>query len=147
MPRAIFPRGSRPVFKHLFSREKIHVFGALSGETFSSAIAEKLNTETYLQFVKHLMNLYGKIVTVIDSVSYHKSKKAKKFYEENEDRLKVFYFPKYSPKMNPTEQVWRRIKAWLATRIWFTKIELEEQLCCALNNRDFIVKIYDYLVR
>lgn len=133
--------------KHLFSREKIYVFGALGEEIFSSAIAEALDTETHLQFVKHLMNLYGKIVIVIDSVKYHTSKASLKFYEENKDRLKVIYFPKYSPKMNPTEQVWRKIKKWLATRIWFTKNELEEQVTLALNNRDFAVGIYDYLVR
>jgi transposase len=68
------------------------------------------------------MNLYGKVILVIDSVSYHKSKKTLKFYEENKDRLKVIYLPKYSPKMNPTEQVWRKMNKWLATRIWFTKM-------------------------
>jgi len=110
-------------------------------------MADKLNSDSYLQFIKHLIRKYEKIVIVIDSVSYHRSKKLKEFYKENEERLKVFYFPKYSPKMNPTEQVWRRIKKWLAGRIWFTKEELEEQLVSALNNPEFAVKIYDYLVR
>lgn len=118
----------------------------LDGE-LSSVMAEKLDSDSYLQFVSHLIKKHGKIIIVIDSVSYHKSKKLKIFYEENVDKLKVFYFPKYSPKMNPTEQVWRRIKKWLAGRIWFTKDELEEQLVCALNNPEFAVKIYDYLVR
>jgi hypothetical protein len=35
----------------------------------------------------------------------------------------------------------------LAGRIWFTKDELEEQLVYALNNPEFAVKIYDYLMR
>lgn len=133
--------------KHLFTREKIYVFGALSEGVFSSAMADALNTETYLQFISHQIKLYEKIVIVIDSVRYHTSKTAQKFYDKNKERLKVIYFPKYSPKMNPTEQVWRKIKKWLATRIWFTKNELEEQVAYALNNRDFAVRIYDYLVR
>jgi len=110
-------------------------------------MAEKLDGDSYLQFLNYLIRKHGKIIIVIDSVSYHKSKKLEKFYAENADKLKVFYFPKYSPKMNPQEQVWRRIKKWLATRIWFTKEELEEQVSYALNNPEFAVKIYDYLMR
>jgi len=85
---------------------------------------------------------------VIDGVKYHFEKKnVQKYYEENKDRLMVIQLPAYSPKLNPIEQVWKKIKKWLATRLWNTVEELEQQLVSALNNPDFMVKIYDYYVR
>lgn len=94
------------------------------------------------------MNKHGKIVIVVDGASYHFEKAhVQKFYEENKHRLKVIQLPAYSPELNPIEQVWKKIKNWLATRIWCTKEELQEQLVNALNNPDFTVKIYDYFIR
>ena len=55
--------------------------------------------------------------------------------------------PAYSPELNPIEQVWKKIKKWLATKIWFSVEELQQQLIKALNNPNFMIKIYDYYVR
>lgn len=148
MTRGIFPIGSSPVIDHLFTRERICVFGGLSNTFFSAKISDKLNAQTYLPYIESLIRKYGKIIIIIDGVRYHFEREhVQKFYEENEDKLKVIQLPAYSPKLNPIEQVWKKIKQWLATRIWYTKQELEQQLVIALNNPDFMVKIYDYYVR
>lgn len=111
-------------------------------------MAEKLNNETYLAYVKHLLKLHGKIILIIDGVRYHFEKShVQEFYKQNTSTLKIIQLPAYSPQLNPIEQVWKKIKKWLATVIWFTKEELEKKLAEALNNSDFMVKIYDYYGR
>lgn len=109
---------------------------------------ERCNAQTYLQFLKSLLRKYGKIVLIIDGVKYHFEKKlVQKFYNDNKEILKVIQLPPYSPELNPIEQTWKKIKAWIATRIWSDKEELQNQLAIALNNPIFITKFYDYLIR
>ncbi|MFH0875339.1 MAG: transposase [archaeon] len=146
--KGIFKVGSSPTIIHLFTREKIFVFGGLSECFFTSCMADKLNHETYLRYVEFLVRKYGKIILVLDGVKYHFEKaKVQKFYQEHEDVLEIIQLPAYSPKLNPIEQVWKKIKRWLGTRIWYTVEELQEQLTSALNNPDFRVKIYNYYMR
>ena len=120
----------------------------MSNSFINSKIADKLNNETYLQYIKSLVRKYKKIIIVIDGVRYHFEKEhVQKFYEDNKDKIKVMQLPAYSPKLNPIEQTWKKVKNWLATRVWLTKEELQNQLIIALNNPDFKVKIYDYFMR
>lgn len=101
-----------------------------------------------MPFVKSLLRKYKKIIIVIDGVKYHFEKDhVQKFYEKNKDCLKVMQLPAYSPELNPIEQVWKKIKKFLATKPWFSVEELQHQLINALNNPKFMVKIYDYYVR
>lgn len=131
---------------YAWSREKICVFGGLSTEFFSAKISEKLNHETYLPYLKSLLRKYGKIIIVIDGAKYHFEKEhIQTFYKFNKHRLKVMQLPAYSPELNPIEPVWKKIKKWLANRIWTNREELENQLVLALNNPFFMSPIYDYL--
>ena len=108
----------------------------------------RCNAQTYLQFLKSIIRKFGKVAIILDGVKYHFEKKlVQKFYNENKDKLKIIQLPPYSPELNPIEQTWKKMKAWLATRIWTNKEELQEQLVIALNNPEFIIKFYDYLVR
>jgi len=43
----------------------------------------------------------------------HTSINTKKFYYYNKDALKIIFLPKYSPFMNPQEQIWCYLKAQL----------------------------------
>ena len=68
----------------------MYVFGGLSTSFFSATIAEKLDNETYLAYVKHLLKLHGKIILVVDGVRYHFEKEhVQEFYKENGSRLKI----------------------------------------------------------
>jgi len=87
-------------------------------------------------------------VLIVDGVGYHFEKEhVQKFYAENKEKLKIIQLPSYSPELNPIEQTWKKIKKWLSGRIWSNKEELQQQLAIALNNPDFMIKFYDYLVR
>ena len=67
-----------------------------------------------------------------------------KFYGANKEKLVVIQLPAYSPKLNPIEQTWKKIKKWLAITPWGSKKEFEMKLVMALNNKDFMSKMFDY---
>jgi transposase len=118
----------------------------LSIDEFSAQLTEeKCNAQTWLQFLKSLLRKFGKILIVIDGAKYHFEKKiVQKFYEENKHRLVVVQLPSYSPELSPIEPVWKKIKKWLAITPWATEQEFEMKLVEALNNPDFMVKMFDY---
>lgn len=106
---------------------------------------EKCNAQTWLQFLKSLLRKYEKILLIIDGAKYHFEKElVQKFYEENKEILIIIQLPPYSPELNPIEQVWKKIKKWLAITPWATEKEFEMKLVEAMNNPNFMVKMFDY---
>jgi transposase len=141
-----FPVGCHPTIKYAWSRDKFFVLGGLSTSSFNAKIADELNAHSYLGFLSSLLRKYKRCIIIIDGAKYHFEKsKVRTFYESHKDRLKVIQLPPYSPNLNPIEQVWKKIKKWLATKIWFTKEDLEKHILFALNNPHFMSPMYDYL--
>lgn len=141
-----FRKGSKPAIKTVHTKKRRSVFGALSKDKFSAQLTElRCNAQTYLQFLKSLLRKYGKSAIVIDGAKYHFEKSlVQKFYKENKDRLVVIQLPPYSPNLNPIEQVWKKMKKWLAITPWATEQEFEMKIVEALNNPDSMVKMFDY---
>ena len=91
------------------------------------------------------MRKYGKILIVVDGAKYHFEKEhVQKFYKEHKENLVVTQLPPYSPKLNPIEQVWKKIKKWLAITPWATEEEFEIKLAEALGNPNFMTKMFEY---
>ena len=130
----------------IHTKKRRSVFGTLSQEEFSSQLTEeRCNFQTWLQFLKSLLRKYEKILIVVDGAKYHFEKEhVQKFYEENKHQLVIVQLPPYSPNLNPIEQVWKKVKKWLAITPWATEKEFEIKLAEALNNPDFMVKMFDF---
>ncbi|KYK28867.1 MAG: hypothetical protein AYK19_05385 [Theionarchaea archaeon DG-70-1] len=143
-----FLKGSKPVVQYLYKRkERFCVLGALSKDEFVYQITEEnFNSDIFEQFVSFLIEKFGKIVIVIDQAKYHTSHHMQDFYQQHTDCLHVEYFPSYSPEVNPVEQVWRKVKRWLALILWKNKDGLEDQLISAFESDLVMVPIYDYLL-
>lgn len=143
-----FKKGSKPVIKYLHKRKERHrVLGALSKDSFFYQFAEEnFNSLVLEQFLLSLIEKFGKVVIVIDQARYHTSYYMQDFYEQHKDCLRVEYFPSYSPELNPAEQVWRKVKTWLALTLWTSKDELKEQIIFAFESGLAMVPIYEYLL-
>jgi transposase len=59
------------------------------------------------QMLQH--HRWRQLVVVMDQAPPHVSKKTREFIA-GEDRLTVYYLPKYSPDWNPDEKVWNHLK-------------------------------------
>jgi transposase len=118
----------------------------LSAEEFVYAFSEKLNSEVFAQFIQSLIDQFEKVVLVMDHARYHTSRYMQEFYKAHEHQVHVEWFPSYSPELDPTEQVWRKMKKWLSIRVWTSADELKKQLIVGFESDFLLVPIYDYLL-
>ncbi|MEG1010017.1 MAG: transposase, partial [Clostridia bacterium] len=75
--------------------------------------AKKSITHVEIQaHLEHLLDLnpQKKVVVFMDNAPTHKSAKIQEFYQKNKDILEVILLPRYSPYMNPQENVWHYLK-------------------------------------
>ena len=100
------------VYKYPCKR-KSKFYGAVTIDdelSFLFQKAEWFNSNTFQQFLEYLLTVFDKIYLILDNVRYHKAKKNEKFLKENEDRLKLFFLPPYSPDLNAVEHIWKETR-------------------------------------
>ena len=100
------------VYKYPCKR-KSKFYGAVTIEKEPSFVFQKavwFNSMTFQRFLEYLLTVFDKIYLILDNVRYHKAKKLGPFLENNKDRLKLFFLPPYSPKLNAVEPVWKETR-------------------------------------
>ncbi len=78
---------------------------------------KRIASPEVIDFLKQMLAHHPRrhLVVVMDQAPPHTSKKTTG-YIENQERLHVFYLPKYSPDWNPDEKVWNHLKHQELTR-------------------------------
>ena len=92
-----------------------HILGAYSWNTDTVAwkVTSWKNSQSFLEFIEYLLvKCYptGRIVLVMDNVSYHKSAAVLAALSLFEHRLLVFWLPPYCPELNLIERYWKHLK-------------------------------------
>jgi len=73
---------------------------------------EKGNSKSFIDFLLWVLCLYTKyrkISLYFDNAKWHKSKEVKKFLAKNK-KICLYFFPTYSPELNPTEWEWHELR-------------------------------------
>lgn len=71
----------------------------------------KVNSERYIEFLKAVIRGRDRpLILIADRASFHLSKKVRDFVRAHRSKLRVYFFPPYSPELNPDEQVWNDVK-------------------------------------
>jgi transposase len=92
------------------------MFGAIefqSGRFIFMETPEKFNGDSYLQFIRHLLDSSSAPVILIeDGAPYHRSSKVREFQKDMEGKGLLFTYrlPSFSPDFNPIEKLWRNTK-------------------------------------
>jgi transposase len=94
--------------------------GALNGELFKSYL------ENFL-----VPTLKAGDILIMDNLSSHKVKGVNNLIEN--EGAKIIFLPPYSPDLNPIEQMWSKIKAFLRKTKSRTKDCLEKNISKAFN--------------
>lgn len=92
-----------------------HVYGAYNWDTGQVAWQQnrKKNSEAFIAFLEYLVfTVYPdqRLVLVLDNASYHTSGATRAALAALEERVLVFWLPKYSPFLNPIERFWLHLK-------------------------------------
>jgi len=97
------------------SKQHRHILGAYSWNTdmISWKVTDWKNSRTFLDFIEYLLvECYptGRLVLVMDNVSYHKSASVLAALSLFEHRLLMIWLPPYCPELNLIERYWKHLK-------------------------------------
>jgi transposase len=93
------------------SRTRINLAGAIQLNKIAEAITcqyDTINADSIADLMKKIRAKQGKegvIHMVLDRAGYHRSEKVEK--EAEEQNIKLFFLPAYSPNLNPIERLWK----------------------------------------
>ena len=110
--------------------------------------AERIDSDKYIEFLADVLEGRDRpLILVLDHARFHDSKSAREFVRKHRKMIRVYFLPKYSPELNPTEQVWQEIKEnQLRRRPAYSKSDLRKKLLDALkslqNNTDRVVSFF-----
>ena len=108
--------GKTPVVKDTGDRFGVRLISAVSprGDMRFGCIEGTMTGERFVEFLKKLHSDVGRpIIVIADNASYHHGKTVQAFTAANVDKVTVVNLPRYSPELNPGEQVWNHAKARL----------------------------------
>ncbi|MER5176183.1 MAG: transposase [Candidatus Nitrosocosmicus sp.] len=121
--RVCIEEKKRPIVKVTGSHKHSCIFGAISmdGKKYKQQQQQqqqqlfrqydRFNGETFLNFLKKIHTKFPKCYLFMDKTSPHyKSKKVRKYFEENKDTLIPVYLPTESPEFMVMEEVWNIAK-------------------------------------
>lgn len=85
---------------------------SMSGEMLFRFETETVKAAVHLEFLEKLRDHHPrrKMIVLTDSAPTHTAGLVKEYVKKNADRFAVYYFPKYSPEVNPDEHVWGYLK-------------------------------------
>ena len=71
-----------------------------------------MNAGRFIEFLRHLLHQAERPVFLIveGHPSQHRARKVFKFVRKSKGMLRLFFFPPYSPELNPDELVWNHLK-------------------------------------
>jgi transposase len=124
------PRGQTPKVRVTGARGGVAAVSALSGQgrLIFSLYEKRIASPEVIEFLKQMLRHHpGRhLVVVMDQAPPHVSKATRAFVQ-SQQRLRVFYLPKYSPDWNPDEKVWNHLKTQeLKSHQAKTKSQLKE---------------------
>ena len=107
-----------------------------TGELRYSLEEKSINGERYVEFLQQILhNRTCPLIIIADQASFHKSSVVRKFVRAHRTQIRMFFFPPYSPELNPDEQVWNEIKhRQIGNQPIKNKIDLKTRIHAALKS-------------
>lgn len=99
-------RGKTPAIRLPARKERINLISSITnqGKTRFMIYDGTMNSDTLIIFLKRLIKNAGrKIYLILDNLRVHHSKPVKKWVQEHNDQIELFFLPSYSPELNPDE--------------------------------------------
>jgi transposase len=107
-------RGHTPVIVATGKRFGCNMISAITnqGRLNFMVFKSRFTTPVFLEFLNRLIRQSKrKVFLIVDRHSVHRSKKAKKWLEEQSDKIRLFFLPSYSPELNPDELLNQDVKS------------------------------------
>ncbi|WML32771.1 transposase [Clostridium sp. OS1-26] len=101
------------------SHDGVNLIGATEILRGSHTVVDVYNSQKTItsvetmDFLQYLIDINpNKMVYVVwDNAKFHTSKAVRKFLEFKDEVISIIYLPRYSPYMNPQENIWNWLKS------------------------------------
>ena len=127
--------GQTPAVDDSGDRFSIRLISAVSprGDMKFSSFTGRMNGIRFVNFLKKLHADVGRpIIVIADNASYHTGGVVQRYVKQTRGQVTIGSLPRYSPELNPDEQVWNHAKARLAKLFVATKDEFKAALSSIL---------------
>jgi len=112
--RSFSKRGRKPIIKTTGTRFSCNMISALTnqGQLNFMVFKDNFNANVFLEFLKRLVkHSRTKVFLIVDNHRSHRAKKVQKWMKKNEEHIRLFFLPGYSPDLNPDELLNQDIKS------------------------------------
>lgn len=138
----------RPIVTVTGCRKKTIVFGCLSiYDTQLFLQYDKFNSSTFVDYLKHLQNKFGKCIIFVDRATPHCSKITKQYLAQHKDSIRLEYLPVGCPEFNAIEECWRQGKYSILSCYYSTFDSLKDAISSYYRRRRFNLDVIKYLTR
>ncbi|HLG24853.1 MAG TPA: IS630 family transposase [Candidatus Nanoarchaeia archaeon] len=149
--RVWFFKGEKPKGVFFWSNKKLTIFGALiDGKKLFYEFYDALNSLTFKAFIMSFVESLPKrkrFVFLLDNAGYHKTSPIMNYLNKF-TRIKVEFFPPYSPELNPTETCWKIVRANVTNSTYYPDLDsMQESIESFLDGRFFTLDVSNYLCR
>lgn len=142
-------KGSKPIKFTSGSKAKINIGGFYTENEkfywYDFGITQ--NAESYLKsLITFQRDIGARIFLLLDRATWHRSAKAKEFYQNNKHWLQILFFPPATPDKNPTEDCWKTTREELTSIKSFKNVKvLKEEMDGFWERHIFTHKMSHYL--
>lgn len=121
-------KGHQPEISSYGGRKRQHIVGVVDpfGGDLCVGLSDSLKADKLIHFLEILIRYYGskeKIVVVLDNAKAHHAKIVQEFVKNHEKKLELMFLPPYSPRLNPIERVWRKLRKVVTHNHFFETFE------------------------
>jgi len=107
-------KGHQPEISTYGGRKRQHIIGVVDpfGGDLCVGFSDSLKAEQFISFLALLLHYYvdkEKIIIVLDNARAHHAKRVQEFVQRH-NKLELMYLPPYSPRLNPIERVWKKLR-------------------------------------
>lgn len=138
-------RGSHPAVLVNHKNICTNVFGARSARSFAYCFSKRKRQRDFIVFLKRLLRRWNRVLLLIDNAPAHHGKQLDAFLRTHRRTLRIVYFPKYTPELNPVEPCWKPARNALANRVLRTLSSAQYHLRKTFNNPKAMPSFYHYL--
>jgi len=107
-------RGHTPVIVATGKRFSCNMISAITnqGRLNFMVFKGRFIAKVFLEFLQRLVRQsHRKVFLIVDRHPVHRSKKVKKWLEEHDEQIQLFFLPGYSPEINPDELLNQDVKS------------------------------------
>lgn len=129
--------GQTPVVEDSGDRFGIKLISAVSlrGDMRFTTIEGRMNSEVFIGFLQKLRSDAGcPIIVIADNARYHTSAKVANFVASTHGDITLANLPRYSPELNPDEQVWNHTKRRLSQAFIDSKEAMKSSVLSILHS-------------